>query len=146
MAAKIFSTISFMVVDYRYVSNTLFSQSSVTLGKLLLRFSHIILSLSFFPGWSWRNCWIWGLLFSLSFILPSGPCFKVIFILGSFSSVAQSCPTLCDPMNRSTPGLPVHHQLLQFTQAYFTIFCTVSSSLLKRRDNNHLRSPKRIHV
>ena len=29
-----------------------------------------------------------------------------------FSSVAQSCPTLCDPMNRSTPGLPVHHQLL----------------------------------
>ena len=27
-----------------------------------------------------------------------------------FSSVAQSCPTLCDPMNRSTPGLPVHHQ------------------------------------
>ena len=33
-----------------------------------------------------------------------------------FSSVAQSCPTLCDPMNRSTPGLPVHHQLLAFTQ------------------------------
>ena len=33
-----------------------------------------------------------------------------------FSSVAQSCPTLCDPMNPSTPGLPVHHQLLEFTQ------------------------------
>ena len=33
-----------------------------------------------------------------------------------FSSVAQSCPTLCDPMNRSTPGLSVHHQLLEFTQ------------------------------
>ena len=33
-----------------------------------------------------------------------------------FSSVAQSCPTLCNPMNRSTPGLPVHHQLLEFTQ------------------------------
>ena len=31
-------------------------------------------------------------------------------------SVAQSCPTLCDPMNRSTPGLPVHHQLPDFTQ------------------------------
>ena len=31
-------------------------------------------------------------------------------------SVAQSCPTLCDPMNRSTPGLPVHHQLPEFTQ------------------------------
>ena len=35
-----------------------------------------------------------------------------------FSSVAQSCPTLCDPMNRSTPGLPVHHQLPQFTQTH----------------------------
>ena len=33
-----------------------------------------------------------------------------------FSSVAQSCPTLCDPMNRSTPGLPVHHHLPEFTQ------------------------------
>ena len=35
-----------------------------------------------------------------------------------FTSVAQSCPTLCDCMNRSTPGLPVHHQLLQFTQTH----------------------------
>ena len=36
----------------------------------------------------------------------------------SVSSVAQSCPTLCDPMNRSTPGLPVHHKLLEFTQTH----------------------------
>ena len=35
-----------------------------------------------------------------------------------FSSVTQSCPTLCNPMNRSTPGLPVHHQLLKFTQTH----------------------------
>ena len=35
-----------------------------------------------------------------------------------FSSVAQLCPTLCDPMNRSTPGLPVHHQLPEFTQTH----------------------------
>ena len=35
-----------------------------------------------------------------------------------FSSVAQSCPTLCDPMDRSTPGLPVHHQLPEFTQTH----------------------------
>ena len=35
-----------------------------------------------------------------------------------FSSVAQSCPTLCDPMNRSTPGHPVHHQLPEFTQTH----------------------------
>ena len=35
-----------------------------------------------------------------------------------FSSVTQSCPTLCDPMNCSTPGLPVHHQLLESTQTH----------------------------
>ena len=35
-----------------------------------------------------------------------------------FSSVAQSCPTLCKPVNRSTPGLPVHHQLPEFTQTH----------------------------
>jgi len=35
-----------------------------------------------------------------------------------FSSVAQLCPTLCDPMNRSTPGLPVHHQLPEFTHSH----------------------------
>ena len=35
-----------------------------------------------------------------------------------FSSFAQSFLTLCDPMNRSTPGLPVHHQLLEFTQTH----------------------------
>ena len=35
-----------------------------------------------------------------------------------FSLVTQSCPTLCDPMNRSTPGLPVHHKLLESTQIH----------------------------
>ena len=35
-----------------------------------------------------------------------------------FSSVAQSCPILCDPMNRSTPGLPVHHQLPEFNETH----------------------------
>ena len=35
-----------------------------------------------------------------------------------FSSVTQLCPTLCDPMNRSTPGLPVHHHLPEFTQTH----------------------------
>ena len=41
-----------------------------------------------------------------------------IFSSVQFSSVAQSCLTICDPMNRSTPGLPVHHQLLEFTQTH----------------------------
>ena len=35
-----------------------------------------------------------------------------------FSSVTQSCPTLCDPMNRSTPGLPVHQRLPELTQTH----------------------------
>ena len=49
-----------------------------------------------------------------------------------FSSVAQSCPTLCNPMNRSTPGCPVHHQLPEFTQTHvhWCRWChpTISSS------------------
>ena len=47
-------------------------------------------------------------------------CQKIRAVISSvqFSSVAQSCPTLCNPMNRSTPGLPVHHQLPEFTQTH----------------------------
>ena len=41
-----------------------------------------------------------------------------LFSSVQFGSVAQSCPTLCDPMNFSTPGLPVHHQLPEFTQTH----------------------------
>ena len=52
-----------------------------------------------------------------------------------FSSVTQSCPNLCDPMNTSTPGLPVHHQLLEFTQTHIhrvsdTIQSVISSSVV----------------
>ena len=39
-------------------------------------------------------------------------------MLSQFSSVAQSCPILCDPMTRSMPGLPVHHQLRESTQTH----------------------------
>ena len=46
-------------------------------------------------------------------IMASSPISSV-----QFSSVAQSCPTLCDPMNHSTPGLPVHHQLPESTQTH----------------------------
>ena len=70
-------------------------------------------------------------MFSLSYILlyvEKYICQKFIYLSLSlyiyihisvqFSSVAQSCPTLWDPMNRSTPGLPVHHQLPEFTQTH----------------------------
>ena len=45
-----------------------------------------------------------------------------------FSSVAQSCPNLCDPTNHSMPGLPVHHQLLEFTQTHDTQMFTIVMS------------------
>ena len=48
----------------------------------------------------------------------SSPMFRVPVPSVQFSSVTQSCPTLCEPMNRSMPGLPVHHQLLEFTQTH----------------------------
>ena len=40
------------------------------------------------------------------------------YAFSQFSSAPQSCPTLCDPMNHSTPGLPVHHHLPEFTQTH----------------------------
>ena len=42
----------------------------------------------------------------------------IIFSSVQFTSVTQSCPTLCNPMNCSMPGLPVCHQLLEFTQIH----------------------------
>ena len=50
-------------------------------------------------------------------ILPANSLMKILaHISVQFSSVTQSCPTLCDPMNCSTPGLPVHHHLPESTQ------------------------------
>ena len=51
-------------------------------------------------------------LFQIGYIL----CLSVLSV--QFSSVAQSCPTLCSPMNRSMPGLPVHHKLPELTQTH----------------------------
>ena len=60
-------------------------------------------------------CTLWPLIPSLviypKVIIPNR---RNVFI----SSVAQSCPTLCDPMDCSTPGFPVHHQLPEFTQTH----------------------------
>ena len=59
-----------------------------------------------------------GVHMSLSILVFSVcmPSSGIAVLSVQFSSVAQSRPTLCDPMNRSMPGLPVHHQLLEFTQ------------------------------
>ena len=79
------------------------------IGKLLLIFvqntgarTHLVLL------WLLEKCLITFISVHLKLI-----CFSV-----QFSSVVQSCPTFCDPMNRSTPGLPVHHQLLEFTPTH----------------------------
>ena len=92
----------------------------------------------------WRgngNRWCWsqllqGLVWWAQKLLPKCRrvicAFKVQFLVwplaafwgridsgsNKLSSVAQSCPTLCDPMNRSTPGFPVHCQLLESTQTH----------------------------
>ena len=59
---------------------------------------------------------LWDLMFiGLGFSLYLAVCYSWDV---QFSSVAQSCPTLCDPMNHSTPNLPVHHQLPEFTQTH----------------------------
>ena len=50
--------------------------------------------------------------------LVKSPCSKEDPASVQFSSLAQSCPTLCDPMDCSTPGLPAQHQLPEFTQTY----------------------------
>ena len=54
----------------------------------------------------------------------------VALISVQFSSVTQSCLTLCNPMNRSTPGLPVHHQLPEYTQTHFMRSVMPSSHLI----------------
>ena len=54
---------------------------------------------------------------SLSSEPPGKPQYNLT-VSKTFSSVAQSCPTLCNPMDHSTPGLPVHHQLPEFTPTH----------------------------
>ena len=66
----------------------------------------------------------WMLSFKPAFSLSSFTFIKrllnssLLSAIGQFSSVAQSYPTLCDPKNHSTPGLPVHHQLPESTQTH----------------------------
>ena len=60
------------------------------------------------------HSWAWNIIL----FLPESGVVSVACSSVQFKSVAQSCLTLCDPMNCSTPGLPVHHQLLEFTQSH----------------------------
>ena len=71
-----------------------------------------------FELWCWRRLWKvpWTARRSSQSILKEIS--PGISLEVQFSSVTQSCPTLCDPMNHSTPGVPVHHQLPEFTQTH----------------------------
>ena len=60
--------------------------------------------------------WTPGCCMSVGLVVLQLVCWSLSSV--QFSSVAQLCPTLCDPMNRSPPGLPVYHQLLEFTQTH----------------------------
>ena len=72
----------------------------------------------FFTSWTTReDTWLKGKEFKHERILVCFPSTN-FYTWIQFSSVAQSCLTLRDPMNRSTPGLPVHHQLPEFTQTH----------------------------
>ena len=64
---------------------------------------------SLFNKWCWENWTATCKIIKLEHFLT---------LLVQFSSVNKSCPILCDPMNRSTPGLPVHHQLPESTQTH----------------------------
>ena len=59
-----------------------------------------------------ESSWRWAIMYNLSH--RQHPFSDSV----QFSSVAQSCPTVCDPMDHSTPDLPVHHQLPEFTQSH----------------------------
>ena len=68
-------------------------------------------------GKDYKRAWIrWVMDMGYIHFLSCADSFTRIYL--QFCTVAQSCPAVCDPMNCSTPGLPVHHQLLEFTQTY----------------------------
>ena len=101
----------------------------------LLTFSYLLFVHHEFSGGGWKGdllhsdflpklgVWTAVLYFFLNYILlvylkiqSLGICLAVSSV--QFSSVAQSCPSLSNPMNRSTPGLPIHHHLPEFTQTH----------------------------
>ena len=92
---------------------------SAPMNRSVLRNASFLL-----PPAAWATCQVrgWALVklrqaspLSMS---PPPPIYSKTIPSVQFSSVAQLCPALCDPMNSSTPGLPVHHQHPEFTQTH----------------------------
>ena len=59
-----------------------------------------------------------GVISTLGSVFPEANSALAFWDVSQVSSVTQSCPTLCDPMDCSTPGFPVHHQLLELAQTH----------------------------
>ena len=87
------------------------------INKLTLNFISFYCSI-LFATWTWTSLNKYGQYKINQLFLLKKFNFLLKYILPQFSSVAQLCPTLCDPMNRSTPGLPVHYQLPEFTETH----------------------------
>jgi len=105
------------------ISDFLEEISSLSHSIVFLYFFAVITEESFLisPCYSLELCIQMGISFLFSFAFHFSSFLSYFFFKFDsvqFSSVTQSCPTLCNPMNHSTPGLPVHHQLPESTQTH----------------------------
>ena len=90
------------------------SALGLSLVSLIFLKSSVVFPISLFSSISLH--WLLRKAFLTLLTFPWKCVFKWVSV--QFSSVAQSCPTLCDPMNCSTPGLPVHYHLPEFTKTH----------------------------
>ena len=101
------------------------SDHQSVLSKVPCAIQHVLTSYLFYMKYQWCICVHTNLPVSptapLFFHTVNGIHMFVLYL--QFSSVAQSCPTLCDPMNHSMPGFPVHHQIPEFTQTHVHRIC-----------------------
>ena len=107
------------------VSTWILSQCIYMLNHIVHLSNYSKFYLLIMPQWSWGKNNINGIVLGFitkrliqhSTLIPLSSVYSpLVPQFSSFSSVTQSCPTLCDPMNCSMPGLPVHQQLPEFTQ------------------------------
>ena len=78
----------------------------------------IVLHEESLPNWGNQKNPLWGMVVAVAVKGERSGWNHGYLVSFTYSSVTQLCPTLCDPMNQSTPGLPVHHQLPESTQTH----------------------------
>ena len=103
-------------VEYSFFSKDLQMSLSVSPPTFVMHWENISANQGYCSHWLLTSC----ILQMHSLVNVTSCClwFTTLQGMTQFSSVVQSCPTLCDPMDCRTPGLPVHHQLLEFTQTH----------------------------